>query len=163
MRGIVTSLAVSLLFAATAAADTPSALSFAQLIDFCGSDTLAGAEAKADGLGWRRLTDAELKDWRTGFVAHNGGAVEVSGWQRGEEGGDALSFWVARGADQHRACAYTTNGPSRLLDELTERFGPPQNLDKQEFGLTASWKLGAMEISYSRVGKSAVLYVVHSD
>jgi hypothetical protein len=163
MRGIATSLAISLLFATAAAADTSSPLSFAQLIDFCGSDTLAGAEAKADRLGWRRLAEAELKDWRTGFVAHNGGAVEVSGWQQGEEGGDALSFWVVRGADQHRACSYTVNRPSRLLDELTERFGPPQNLDKQEFGLTASWKLGAMEISYSQVGNSAVLYVVHSD
>ena len=162
MRGIATSLAASLLFAAAAAADTPP-LSFAQLIDFCGSDTLAGAEAKADRLGWVRMTDAELKDWRTGFVAHNGSAVEVSGWRRGEESGDALSFWVARGPHSHRACSYTANDPARLLHEPTGRFGPPQNLDKRDFGLTASWQLGAMEISYAQVGKSVVLYVVHSD
>jgi hypothetical protein len=72
-------------------------------MDFCGSDTLAGAEAEADKLGSRRVTVAELKGWRAGFVAHDGGAVEVSGWRRDEtEGGDALSYWVARVPDQHR-------------------------------------------------------------
>ena len=43
------------------------------LMDFCGSDTLASAEAEAGKLGSRRMTVAELKGWRAG------GAVEVSG------------------------------------------------------------------------------------
>jgi hypothetical protein len=36
-------------------------------------------------------------------------------------------------------------------------------LEKYDFGTTASWKLGATEISFSRVGQIAVFYVVHSD
>ncbi len=116
MRGIMTFIAASMLIGTGAAADTPSPLTFAQLIDFCGSDTLAGAEAKADSLGWRRMTPAEIEDWRAGFIAHNGGTVEVSGWRRGEEGGDSLSFWVARGQDQHHACSYAaTVGIARIL------------------------------------------------
>jgi len=110
------------------------------------------------------MTAAELEDWRMGFVAYTGGSVEISGWRREDnDGGESLSFWVTRGPSRHRACAYTATNPARLLDDLSERFGTPNNLEKYDFGTTASWKLGATEISFSRVGQIAVFYVVHSD
>jgi hypothetical protein len=37
-------------------------------MDFCGSDTLAGAEAEADKLGSRRMTVTELKGWRAALL-----------------------------------------------------------------------------------------------
>jgi hypothetical protein len=156
MRNLLTGVAFSVLFAVDAAAVTPSMLTFVQLVDFCTSKTLAEAEAKGDQLGWRRLTPAELENWRH--------TVEVSGWRRGDkDGGGSLSFWVARGPSQHRACAYSVTNPAGLLDDLSERFGTPSNLEKHDFGTTASWKLGVTEISFSQVGQSAVLYIVHGD
>jgi hypothetical protein len=137
MRNLVTGVAFSVLFAVDAAVVTPSVLTLAQLVDFCTSKTLAEAEAKGDQLGWRR-------------IASTGNAVEVSGWRRGDiDGGDSLSFWVARGPGQHRACAYSVTNPAGLLDDLSERFGTPSNLEKHDFGTTASWKLGVTEISFS--------------
>ncbi len=164
MPNVMIGVAFSVLFAAGAAAATPSMLTLAQLVDFCGSTTIAEAEAKGGQLGWRHMTPAELEDWRAGFVAYSGDAVEVSGWRRGDkDGSESLSFWVAHGPNLHRACAYSLTNPARLLDDLSERFGTPNNLEKYDLGTTASWKLGAMEISFSQVGQSAVLYVVHSD
>src|SRR5262249_28876083 len=103
------------------------------LMDFCGSDTLASAEAEAGKLGSRRMTVAELKGWRAG------GAVEVSrgGGTRqraampcriGLRAAPINTVLLLRGAPP----------PAQLLDELSERFGPPQNFDKQDFGVTAS-------------------------
>jgi hypothetical protein len=107
MRNLVTGVAFSVLFTVNAAAVTPSMLTFVQLVDFCTSKTLAEAEAKGDQLGWRRLTPAELENWRTSYIASTGNTVEGTGWRRGDkDGGDSLSFWVARGPSQHRACAY---------------------------------------------------------
>jgi hypothetical protein len=164
MRNLVTGVAFSVLFTVNAAAVTPSMLTFVQLVDFCTSKTLAEAEAKGDQLGWRRLTPAELENWRTSYIASTGNTVEGSGWRRGDkDGGDSLSFWVARGPGQHRACAYSVTNPAGLLDDLSERFGTPSNLEKHDFGTTASWKLGVTEISFSQVGQSAVLYIVHGD
>jgi hypothetical protein len=132
-------VASSVLFAVGAAAAAPSTLPFAQLVDFCGSTTIAEAEAKGERLGWRRMTAAELEDWRLGFVTYAGGSVEIAGWRREDnDGGESLSFWVARGPSRHRACAYTATNPARLLDDLSEHFGTPNNLEKYDFGTTAS-------------------------
>jgi hypothetical protein len=99
-----------------------------------------------------------------GFIAYNGGTVEVSGWQRGDNiSDDSLSFWIARGPNGHRACSLTVTNPAKLLDDLSERFGAPTSLDKRELGTTAVWKRGSTEISFSQVGSNAVLYVAHSD
>jgi hypothetical protein len=165
MRNAMTGAVLNVLFAIGSAAAMPPTLTLPQLLDFCDSQTIASAEAKGDQLGWRRMTDADLKDWRTGFIAYNGGSVEVSGWRRGDKASDdSLSFWVARGPNEHRACAYTVTDPARLFDDLSERFGTPTSLDKREFGTTAVWKRGSSaEISFSQVGSSAVLYVAHSD
>ncbi|MBV8568814.1 MAG: hypothetical protein JO273_25510 [Methylobacteriaceae bacterium] len=149
----------TILFAGTASA-MPPALTLGQLLDICASSTVAQAAAKGDGLRWRRVSDAQLADWRSRFVAYNGGSVEALGWQRGEKEGDGLlSFWTARGKNAHRACAYSVRNPGGLLDALIAHFGPPKSLDRYDFGTTATWKQGAVEISFSQVGSSAVLNI----
>jgi hypothetical protein len=164
MRKAMTGVVLNALFAVGSAAATPPTLTLPQLLDFCDSQTMASAEAKADQFGWHRMTDADLKDWRTGFIAYNGGSVDVLGWRRGDKAGDdSLSFWVARGPNGHQACAYSVTNPATLFDDLSARFGAPTSLDKRESATTAVWKRGAAEISFSQVGSSAVLYVVHSD
>jgi hypothetical protein len=164
MRNAMTGAVLSVLLAVQPAAATPPLPTLTQLLDFCGSQTMAEAEAKAGQFGWRRMTDADLQDWRAGFIAYNGGTVEVSGWRRGDKTtDDSLSFWIARGPNGHRACSLTATNPAKLLDDLSERFGAPTSLDKRERGTTAVWQLGATEISFSQVGASAVLYVTHSD
>lgn len=162
MRYLTAGIVFGVLSAVADAAAAPPMLTLAQLLEFCDSKTLAEAEAKGDQLGWRRMTQAELEDWRAGFAASTHSAVEVSGWRR-EDGGDSLSFWVAHGPNQQRACSYAVNNPALLLDDLSERFGAANDLDKRDSGTTASWKFGATEISFSQVGQSAVLYVVHGD
>ena len=104
MRKAMTGVVLNVLFAVASAAAMPATLTLQQLLDFCDSQTIASAEAKGDQFGWHRMTDADLKDWRTGFIAYNGGSVEVSGWRRGDKASDdSLSFWVARGPNGHRA------------------------------------------------------------
>jgi hypothetical protein len=164
MRDVMIGVVLAALCGVRAATAMPPTITLPQLLDFCDSQTIAEAQAKGDQFGWRRMTGTELADWRTGFIAYNGGPVEVSGWRRGDQSGDdSLSFWVAGGPNGHKACAYTVTGPAHLLDDLSERFGAPTSLDKREFGPTAVWKRGATEISFSQVGSSAVLYVFHSD
>jgi hypothetical protein len=164
MRHAMTGAVLSVLLATRPAAATPPLPSLTQLFDFCGSQTMAEAEAKAGQFGWRRMTDAELQDWRTGFIAYNGGFVDVSGWRRGDKASDdSLSFWIARGLNGHRACSLTVTNPAKLLDDLSARFGAPTSLDKRELGTSAVWQRGGTEISFSQVGSSAVLYVAHSD
>lgn len=164
MRNAMTGAVLSVLLAVQPAAATPPLPTLTQLFDFCGSQTMTEAEAKADQFGWRRMADADLHDWRAGFIAYNGGTVEVSGWRRGDNISDnSLSFWIARGPDGHRACLLTVTNPAKLLDDLSERFGAPTSLDKRELGTTAVWKRGSTEISFSQVGSNAVLYVAHSD
>jgi hypothetical protein len=164
MRNVVTGIVINVLFAARLATGTPSTLTPAQLFDFCESQTIAEAEAKGGQLGWRRMADVEIEEWRTGFISYNGGSVEALGWRRGDKNGsDSLSYWVARGADRHRVCAYSVANPEGLLDNLSERFGAPANLDKFEFGTSASWKLGQLEVSFSQVGSSALLYIAHHE
>jgi hypothetical protein len=164
MRNAMTGAVLSMLLAVQPAAATPPLPTLTQLFDFCGSQTMAEAEAKADQFGWRRMTDADLHDWRAGFIAYNGGTVEVSGWRRGDNvSDDSLSFWIAHGPSEHRACSYTVTNPAKLLDDLSERLGAPTSFDKRELATTAVWKRGVTEVSFSQVGSSAVLYVVQSD
>ena len=119
MPNVMIGVAFSVLFAVGAAAAAPSTLPIAQLVDFCRSTTIAEAEAKGEQLGWRRMTPAELEDWRMGFVAYTDGPVEVSGWRReNNDGGELLSFWVARGPSQHRACATSCAAIGRSVGAL---------------------------------------------
>ncbi len=76
MRNAMTGAVLSVLLAVQPAAATPPLPTLTQLFDFCGSQTMTEAEAKADQFGWRRMADADLHDWRAGFIAYNGGTVE---------------------------------------------------------------------------------------
>jgi Family of unknown function (DUF6301) len=151
-------------FAVRLVAAMPSALTPAQLLDICGSSTLSQAAAKGDQLGWQRMSDAQLEEWRTNFMSYNRGSVQVLAWRRGQQGDEAsLSFWIAQGPHTHRACSYSTDNPVGLLDALSERFGTPTNLDSYGFGTSASWKRGKTEVSFSRVGSSTVVTIKDFD
>lgn len=142
----------------------PPPLTFAQLLDICGSSTVPEAAGKGDKLGWLPLSGPKVEEWRRAFVAHNGGSVQVVGWRRGEKDGDGLlSFRIAQGPSQHRACSYSLADPAGLLEALTERFGAPASFDKLEFGTTAFWKRASAEIAFSQVGSSAGVIISHRD
>jgi hypothetical protein len=160
---ILAAAALGMIFATGSVAAMP-ALTAAQLFDVCGSSTISEAAAKGDSLGWPRMTDAQLEEWRSSFVAYNGGSVQVLAWRRGEkDGDDSLSFWIARGPNGHRACSYSTASPAGLLDALSEHFGAPDTLDKYEFGATATWKRDTAEIYFSQVGSRAGVTISGGD
>lgn len=160
---IIAAAALGTVLAAGRVAAMP-ALTTAQLFDVCGSSTISEAAAKGDRLGWRRMSDAQLEEWRSSFIACNGGSVQVLAWRRGEkDGDDSLSFWIARGPNGHRACSYSTASPDGLLDALSERLGAPETLDKYDFGATAYWKRDAAEIYFSQVGSRAGVTMSDND
>ncbi|WP_435656644.1 hypothetical protein [Brucella pituitosa] len=132
-----------------------------RLLNICEAPTVQAAMEKGDELGWQRLTDAETKEWRTNFLAHNGGSVEDVGWRRKADGDESLSFWIAVGPNGHKACAYSTKNPADFLDALSARLGAPDNLDKDDAieVISASWKRGAVEYSFAQVGSSASINV----
>ncbi|OBZ96440.1 hypothetical protein ADU59_06165 [Pararhizobium polonicum] len=133
-----------------------------RLLNICEAPTVQAAIVKGDELGWPRLTNAETEEWRTHFVGYNGGSVEVVGWRRDNtDGAEALSFWVAVGPNGHKACAYSARKPAGLLDALSQRLGAPDNLDKEDAieMISASWKRGAVEYSFTQVGSSAVINI----
>ena len=149
-------------FGVAPAATAPSTLTMAQLFDICGSSTVGAAAAKGDGLGWRRASHAQLEGWRSAFVAYLGGSVEIVGWRLGD-GDDSLSFWMAQGPNAHKACAYSTGDPARLLDALKGRLGAPANLVRYEFGATASWSVDGIEVQFSEVGSKASVTISPAD
>jgi hypothetical protein len=159
MRNWAAGLCLSAVLAARMVDATPAALTAAQLHYICESETILEAEARGGQLGWLRTPDAQLEEWRRGFVAFNGGTVQVLGWRRDGSGRDSLSFWVAQGPSRHRACYYATANPEGLLDALSERFGTPATLERQDAMTTASWVIGRTEVSFARVGSSAVVNI----
>lgn len=132
----------------------PADMTVERLLDICEAPTVQAAMVKGDELDWRRLTDADIEEWRRHFVGYNGGSVDVVGW-RGEKDGraESLSFWVATGPNGHKACAYTTPRPAGFLDTLSERLGAPDNLDKNDAieSTTAGWKRGRSIIPLFRL------------
>jgi hypothetical protein len=142
----------------------PPLLSIDQFLEVCRSDTVAEATAKGDAFGWARMEDSQIEDWRTHFLAYNGGTVQVIGWRRGESDGDGLlSFWIAIGPNGHKACSYSLAHPEGLLDGLIDHFGKPASLDKYEFGTVANWQQGLAEVSYSQVGSSTGIVVSYKN
>ncbi|MHC1551211.1 hypothetical protein [Phyllobacterium sp. K27] len=145
-----------------AAKAMPVDMTVDRLLDICKAPTLRAAADKGDELGWMRLTDAETEEWRTHFVAYNGGSVELVGWKREEvsEAG-SLSFWIAVGPNGHKACAYSTTRPAGFLDALSERLGAPDSLEKNDAieSITASWKRDALLYSFAQTGSSAVINI----
>ncbi|UXS43013.1 hypothetical protein FY150_24745 (plasmid) [Agrobacterium tumefaciens] len=135
-------------------------MTIGRLLDICEAPTVQAAIPKGDQLGWPRLADAETEEWRTHFVGYNGGPVEVVGWRRDNiEGVESLSFWVAGGLNGHKACAYSTKKPAGFLHALSERLGPPDTLDKEDAieMISAYWKRGTIEYSFTQVGSSATI------
>ena len=137
-------------------------ISLAQVVEVCGSKSVAEASAKAAARQWRPMQAGRLDEWRTAFVSYNGGSVEVTGWRSGESGeADTLSFWIARGPNGHKACAFASRRTGAdFLEALTRRFGPPASLDTLDFGATAFWKTAEMEVSYSRIGTATSLNIL---
>lgn len=160
MRKLVAGIVINMVLAAGWAAAMPPALTVEQLLEICGSPTVAEATATGDRLGWPRMNAARLEEWRAGFVSHIGSPVQVVGWQRGADGGaDAVSFWTAQGPSGHRACAYSTAEPAGLLDALSARFGAPASLDRHDFGTMASWNPGRAQVSFAQIGSTAVVNI----
>lgn len=140
-------------FCAAQAIAAPPVPAIAQILDICHATTIAEATAKGDALGWARMTDADTKSWREGFVRHNGGTVEQIGWKRGPaEGDDTLSYWIATGPNRHKACTYTPSNQGALVRALTDRLGPPVSTDSNQYGMMVQWYEGRHEIVYSRFG-----------
>ena len=157
MRHASTALLLAVLAAGPSRAD-PLPLTVPQLDAVCRSATMAEAAGHGDASGWRRLSGPRLDAWRASFVAVNGGTVQLLTWGRGQEEGDGLlSFWIARGGADHRACTYSSSGSSGLLDGLTAHLGPPRDLARSEYGVQAFWKLGATEVSFSQVGTATLV------
>ncbi|MCZ4431854.1 hypothetical protein O3S81_19240 [Agrobacterium sp. SOY23] len=147
------------------AAATPADMTVERLLTICEASTVLEAMVNGDELGWKRLTDADIDEWRRSFVGHNGGSVDVVGWRHEREGGaELLSFWIAVGPDGHKACAFTTPRPAGFLDALSDRLGSPDNLDKNDVieSVTAAWKRGAVDYSFVQVGSSAVINISSS-
>lgn len=144
----------------------PLDLTADRLLDICAAPTVQAAAHRGDEIGWPRLANAETKEWRTNFVAYNGGSVDIVGWRREQANGvELLSFWVAAGPNGHKACAYSTQTPAGLLDALSERLGAPDSFDKNDAieSVSASWTRGAIQYSFAQVGSSAVINIGTSD
>ncbi|SHJ87737.1 hypothetical protein SAMN02745194_03620 [Roseomonas rosea] len=158
MRALLPLLCAAALLATQPAAATPALPSIPKLLELCASTTMAEATARGERLGWQRLSDTRLEPWRSGFLRHNGGTVEVVGWQRGEkEGEGALSFWIAKGPNAHRACYFSAAGAPGLLNDLSEALGEPDNLDKTADIVLASWTFGPTQVQFAQTGASAVV------
>ncbi|MCP2137509.1 hypothetical protein J2S28_004612 [Rhizobium sp. SLBN-94] len=142
------------------ATSMPTDMTVERLLDICEAPTVQAVVVKGDELDWQRLTDANIGEWRRSFVGYNGGSADVVGW-RDEKAGKAqlLSFWIATGPNGHKACAYTTPTPASFMDALSERFGAPDNIDKNDVieSVTAGWKRGAVDYSFVQIGSSAVI------
>lgn len=160
---IALSAALLVLSNVTAMAATPSALTTAQLLDFCRSTTMAEARSKGSVLGWRDMSDADDNGWREGFLNMNGGTVDIVTWRRGENDADGiLSFWIANGESRHRACAYSTGTTDGLLDSLKQAFGAPTSVLPSDVGEVVTWTHGSMEVNFSRVGSSAGVVISYA-
>lgn len=145
-----------------AATAMPEDMTVDRLLAICEAPDVQAATVKGEELGWKRLTDAETEEWRTHFVGYNGGSVEAVGWRREMAGqADSLWFWVAVGPNGHKACTYSTARPDGLLDALSAHLGPPDTLNKEAAieMISAYWKQGAVEYSFTQIGSSATIAV----
>ena len=135
------------------------------LLEVCEAPTVAEATARGDAPGWQRLPDAETEEWRTSFVAYNGGSVDTVSWRREQaDGSELLSYWIAVGPNGHRACAYSTKEPAGLLDALSERLGAPDGIEENDTieMVSAWWVRGEREYSFAQSASGAILNILLS-
>lgn len=161
MRVLIRSVCV-LFFGVGAAGAMEMDMAVHHLLDICEARTVEAASAKGDALGWRRMADAETEEWRTNFVAYNGGSVDLVGWRREQAGGtELLSFWIAVGPNGHRACAYSTTEPAGILGALSERLGEPDSLEENDAIdlISAWWTRGDRQYSFAQVGSSVAINI----
>jgi len=140
----------------------PTDMTVDRLLDICEARTVDAATANGSELGWQRLADAETEEWRTNFVAYNGGSVELVGWRREQAGGDeSLWFWIAVGPNGHKACAYSTTEPAGVLGALSVRLGEPDSLEENDAieMISAWWTRGERQYSFTQVGSSATINI----
>ncbi len=78
---IAVSICVAFLNIGTATA-MPIDMTVERLFSVCEAPTVRAATERGSELGWQRQTDAETEEWRTHFVAYNGGSLEIVGWRR---------------------------------------------------------------------------------
>ena len=145
-----------------AATAMPVDMTVDRLLNICEAPNVQATTVKGDELGWQRQTDAETEEWRSHFVAYNGGSVGVVGWRSDNNAeADLLSFWVAVGPNGNKACAYSTKRPSGLLDALSERLGTPDDMERAAAieSISAYWKRGVVEYSFTQTGSSATINI----
>lgn len=133
-----------------------------RVLDICDAITVAEASAKGHELGWQRMADSDMEEWRRSFVAYNGGSVDVVGWRREQaDGEETFSFWIAEGPNGHKACIYSTRDAAGVLDALSQRLGEPQNLERYDEAemVSAWWVEGEREYSFTQTGSSAMIAV----
>lgn len=152
----------AIVLSAAPAGSTPQDVTIDLLLDICAAPTVEIASAKGDTLGWRRLSSAQLDEWRRHFLSNNGGTVDVVGWRHDADSKDeSLSFWIAAGPNGHRACAYSTNYGARLTDAMAVRLGTPDRIESNDAteSITAFWKRGSAQMTLAKIGSHVVINV----
>ena len=145
-----------------AATAMPDNMTVDRFLAICEAPSVQVATIQGDKLGWQRLTEAETEEWRAQFVGYNGGSVEAVGWRRkSADQSDLLSFWIATGPNGHKACTYSTTKPAGLLDALSAVLGTPDTRNKEDAVemISAYWKRGEVEYSFTQIGSSATIAV----
>jgi hypothetical protein len=164
MKTLLLAPIVAFFCAGAAIAAAPPLPPVQLVLDICESSTVAQAAGKGDTLGWSRMTAAQSKEWRTTFVDYNGGTVELVGWVRGPEvGGDAISFWIAKGQNPHQACSYTPADPAALRAALVAHLGAPARADENAIVTMLEWTHGRYALIFSQSGAAGSLMIANKD
>jgi len=164
MKTVVCTILFTSCLAAKAIAAMPAPLTLDQLVEICGSSTIAEAAARGDTSGWGRMSDQIVANWKAGFLAYNGGPVQVVGWRRSDDEKDGLlSFWIAGGPNAQKACTYMIFGQAGFLEGLEKRFGSPDGRDQYDDRITAFWKKGPQEIAFSGTSANVLVTISSKD
>jgi hypothetical protein len=147
--------AVVALLAASGSLTAEPEPGFSAILDVCEATSLEQAAIRGGALDWPAAPDD--RDWRTSYERHNGGTVRVIGWRRGEREGDGLlAYWVATGPNAHLACSFSTDHAG-LLEALCDLFGAPDTFEEEGATVSALWRRGGREVSFTRVGVNSLL------
>lgn len=155
---------LALFCAASAIAAAPAPPTMQQVLDICESPTVREAAKKGDTLAWTKMTAAQASTWRKTFLEYNDGTVDVVGWLRGPEvGGDAISFWIAKGRNPHQACSYTPADPATLRQALISHLGTPERADENALVTMLEWTHGHHALIFTQSGTAASLMIANKD